>query len=105
MSPADTLVFQLEKDTAPKVVRTDNFKDSHITLNPSIDSSLFLSSTCSIFISPRKILKVTNTSGTKVAFKVKTTQPTWYYVRPNQQVVNVGCTEEVAIVLVDAECS
>ena len=36
---------------------------------------------------------------------MKTTQPSWYYVRPNQQVVDVGKTEEVVIVLVDAECT
>ena len=56
-------------------------------------------------VSPRAVLKVTNTSQNKVVFKVKTTQPSWYYVRPNQQVVDVGKTEEVAIVLVDAECT
>ena len=48
---------------------------------------------------------MTNTSDSKVVFKVKTTLPTWYYVRPNQQVVDVGATEEVAIVLIDSECS
>jgi hypothetical protein len=52
-----------------------------------------------------QVLKVTNTSPHKVVFKVKTTQPSWYYVRPNQQVVDVGKTEEVVIVLVDAECA
>ena len=34
---------------------------------------------------------------------MKTTQPSWYYVRPNQQVLDVGQTEEIAIVLVEAE--
>ena len=38
-------------------------------------------------------------------FKVKTTQPSWYYVRPNQQIVKPGATEEVSIVLVDNECN
>ena len=50
-------------------------------------------------------LKVTNTSDTKVAFKVKTTQPSWYYVRPNQHILDVGQTEEVTITLVDSECA
>jgi len=48
-------------------------------------------------------LKVTNTSTSKIVFKVKTTQPSWYYVRPNQQVVDVGATEEVSVVIVEDE--
>ena len=52
-----------------------------------------------------KILRVTNISQSKVVFKVKTTQPTWYYVRPNQHVLDIGKTEEVIIVLVQSECS
>lgn len=52
-----------------------------------------------------QVLKVTNTSNGKVVFKVKTTQPSWYYVRPNQQVIDVGATEDVVIVLIDSECS
>jgi hypothetical protein len=39
-----------------------------------------------------------------VAFKVKTTQPSWFYVRPNQHVLDVGQTEDVSIVLVEGEC-
>jgi len=54
---------------------------------------------------PKTILKVANTSSCKVVFKVKTTQPTWYFVRPNQQVLNVGQVEEVAIIMVDTECN
>jgi len=54
---------------------------------------------------PKTILKVANTSNCKVVFKVKTTQPTWYFVRPNQQVLNVGQVEEVAIIMVDTECN
>lgn len=38
-------------------------------------------------------------------FKVKTTQPSWYYVRPNQSVLEVGAKEEVVIALVDTECN
>jgi len=54
---------------------------------------------------PKQIVKVTNISKQKVAFKVKTTQPSWYYVRPNQQIVDVGQTEEVAIVLAEQAAS
>lgn len=50
-------------------------------------------------------MKVTNTSKNRVVFKVKTTQPSWYYVRPNQQMLDVGQTEDVTILLVDTECS
>ncbi len=35
---------------------------------------------------------------------MKTTQPTWYYVRPNQNVLSAGQTEEIAIALIDTEC-
>ena len=47
---------------------------------------------------------VTNTSNRKIVFKVKTTQPTWYYVRPNQQMLDVGKSEEISVALVDTEC-
>eukprot|EP01040_Poterioochromonas_malhamensis_P019578 gene19578-23161_t len=53
----------------------------------------------------RTILKVTNVSPHKVVFKVKTTQPTWYYVRPNQQILDAGSSEDVNILLVDTECN
>eukprot|EP01031_Cornospumella_fuschlensis_P027455 gene27455-33158_t len=56
-------------------------------------------------IQAKTVLKVTNVSSSKVAFKVKTTQPTWYFVRPNQQILDAGKTEEVSIILVDAECN
>ena len=54
-------------------------------------------------VSSKTVLKITNISSYKVAFKVKTTQPTWYYVRPNQSVLDVGQSEDVAIALVDTE--
>lgn len=38
-----------------------------------------------------------------LAFKVKTTQPRRYLVRPNQGVVAPGCTETVSILLVDKD--
>lgn len=54
-------------------------------------------------VASRVILKVSNISKNKVLFKVKTTQPSWYYVRPNQQILEIGQSEDVAIVLVDTE--
>jgi hypothetical protein len=51
-----------------------------------------------------KVLKITNITSSKILFKVKTTQPTWYYVRPNQQVISAGQSEDVAILMVEAEC-
>lgn len=54
---------------------------------------------------PRTTLRITNVSDARVIFKVKTTQPTWYYVRPNQHVLDIGKTEEITIILVEAECN
>lgn len=54
---------------------------------------------------PRTVLKLSNISNQKVVFKVKTTQPAWYYVRPNQQILDIGQTEDVNILLVEAECN
>eukprot|EP01039_Chlorochromonas_danica_P008733 gene8732-9623_t len=56
-------------------------------------------------IQAKAILNVTNVSNSRIAFKVKTTQPSWYYVRPNQQILDVGKTEEVSIILIDTECN
>jgi hypothetical protein len=53
----------------------------------------------------KTILKVTNVSPGTIVFKVKTTQPSWYYVRPNQQMLGVGKSEDVEIILVDTECN
>lgn len=50
-------------------------------------------------------LVIKNVSTAKVVFKVKTTQPQWYYVRPNQQVLDLDQAEEVSIILSDAECN
>lgn len=55
-----------------------------------------------IFIA--KTLRVSNISKSKVAIKVKTTQPSWYYVRPNQHVVDVGGSQDVTISLNTVEC-
>jgi len=54
---------------------------------------------------PRTVLRITNISDSKIVFKVKTTQPTWYYVRPNQQMLDIGQSEDVAILLIDTECA
>jgi len=53
----------------------------------------------------KSILKVTNTSNFKIIFKIKTTQPTWYFVRPNQSILDIGQSENVSIVLVEGECN
>lgn len=55
--------------------------------------------------SPRVTLRITNETDSKIVFKVKTTQPSWYYVRPNQNVIDVGQTEESTITLIDSECN
>ena len=57
-----------------------------------------------MFPGNHQILKVTNVSQQKVMFKVKMTQTSWYDVRPNQQILDIGQTEDIAIVLVEAEC-
>ena len=57
-----------------------------ITLVPSETLSFNLGKS----VESKEVLRVTNSSDSKVAFKVKTTQPSWYYVRPNQQVLNPG---------------
>ena len=54
--------------------------------------------------STKTTLRITNTSSTRIAFKVKTTQPTVYYVRPNQSLLDVGQSEDIAIAIVDTEC-
>lgn len=54
---------------------------------------------------PRSNLKVTNISNSNVVFKVKTTQPSWYYVRPNQQLLAPGQSEDVKVLLVGSECN
>lgn len=54
---------------------------------------------------PKTVLKVANITASKILFKVKTTQPTWYYVRPNQQILAPGQVEDVAILMVEAECN
>lgn len=45
-----------------------------------------------------------NASGQKVVFKVKTTQPSWYYVRPNQHILDENQSEDVVVLMVETEC-
>jgi hypothetical protein len=52
---------------------------------------------------PRTVLRITNISGQKVAFKVKTTQPSWYFVRPNQDILDANQSEDVAVLMVESE--
>lgn len=54
---------------------------------------------------PTITLRITNISDSSIIFKVKTTEPTWYYVRPNQNVVEPNKTEEVTIVLIIEHCN
>jgi vesicle-associated membrane protein-associated protein A len=72
-----------------------------VTLNPANSLSFQLERGTQ----PRAVLKITNTSGQKLAFKVKTTMPTWYYVRPNQQILDENQSEDVVILMVEAECN
>ncbi|GMI03051.1 hypothetical protein TrRE_jg6247, partial [Triparma retinervis] len=52
----------------------------------------------------KSILTLTNNSQDEFyAFKVKTTQPRRYLVRPNQGLIKHGDSEEVTIILVDKE--
>ena len=90
LDPPQTLLFSLERNTSPK------------TVNIFLHFAFFLHFIYSTML--LKVLKVTNTSKSKVIFKVKTTQPSWYYVRPNQQVLDVGKSEDVIILLVEHEC-
>lgn len=92
LTPSTTLTFQLERGAQPKTVTVVTASYCIDVLGPLI-----------IFCCTQ-VLKVANATNSKVLFKVKTTQPTWYYVRPNQQILNAGQTEDVAILMVEAEC-
>lgn len=49
------------------------------------------------------VLKLTNSTRTHVAFKVKTTSPERYLVKPNHGMVRHGCQAEIAIIIVHAK--
>ncbi|GMH86679.1 hypothetical protein TrVE_jg10709 [Triparma verrucosa] len=51
----------------------------------------------------KSMLTLANNTGDYFAFKVKTTQPKRYLVRPNQGLVKPGESEEVTIILVDKD--
>mmetsp|Transcript_9537 Transcript_9537/g.17293 ORF Transcript_9537/g.17293 Transcript_9537/m.17293 type:complete len:321 (+) Transcript_9537:190-1152(+) len=51
----------------------------------------------------KSMLTLANNTGDYFAFKVKTTQPRRYLVRPNQGLVKPGESEEVTIILVDKD--
>lgn len=54
---------------------------------------------------PKTFLSMSNPSETcNVLFKVRTTQPMWYFVRPNQDIIKPGETVELVFTLTDAEC-
>ena len=55
--------------------------------------------------SPRVTLKLKNTSSSsRVVYKVRTTQPMWYYVRPNQDVLEPEQEVDLVFTLTDLEC-
>jgi len=53
---------------------------------------------------PKATLAMTNTSSSSVVFKVRTTQPMWYYVRPNQDMLEAGQTVDLVFTLTEPEC-
>jgi hypothetical protein len=53
---------------------------------------------------PKAMLAMTNTSSSSVVFKVRTTQPMWYYVRPNQDMLEAGQTVDLVFTLTEPEC-
>lgn len=53
---------------------------------------------------PETLLKVTNTSQHRIICKIKTTQPKWYAVRPNQRMLDVGESEDIVIALIEKAC-
>eukprot|EP00518_Triparma_eleuthera_P001894 CAMPEP_0182454236 /NCGR_PEP_ID=MMETSP1319-20130603/962_1 /TAXON_ID=172717 /ORGANISM="Bolidomonas pacifica, Strain RCC208" /LENGTH=284 /DNA_ID=CAMNT_0024652235 /DNA_START=213 /DNA_END=1063 /DNA_ORIENTATION=+ len=71
-----------------------------LTLNPDKQIGFTLSHSEE---ATKSILTLTNTTDQHFAFKVKTTQPRRYLVRPNQGLVKPDETEEVTIILVDKD--
>jgi hypothetical protein len=52
---------------------------------------------------PRVVMKMSNTSSSRVLFKVRTTQPLWYYVRPNQDILEAGQAVDLVFTLTEPE--
>merc|ERR1719221_1559579 len=67
-----------------------------LTLEP--DTELLFCKSAST-TSPSRMLKLTNTSSEHVAFKVKTTAPKSYLVRPSTGTLPPGDAQEVQIIL------
>eukprot|EP01039_Chlorochromonas_danica_P011198 gene11198-12486_t len=97
--PRATDLYYLSVSTTPSIFQMSDL--SLVSLEPSGTLVLNLERG----IQAKAILNVTNVSKSRIAFKVKTTQPSWYNVRPNQQILDVGKTEEVSIILIDTECN
>ena len=53
---------------------------------------------------PKTILRITNHTDSYLVFKIKTTQPSWYLVRPNQNIIAPRLFEDINISLVETEC-
>ena len=49
------------------------------------------------------ILRITNISDTYIAYKIKTTQPSWYVVKPSQHVIDIGKYKDIEINIVEKE--
>lgn len=48
-------------------------------------------------------LRITNISDTYIAYKIKTTQPSWYIVKPSQHVIDIGKYKDIEISIVENE--
>jgi len=48
-------------------------------------------------------LRITNTADSFIAYKIKTTQPTWYVVKPSQHVIDIGQYKDIEISIVENE--
>lgn len=91
---------------ASKSVASENFP---LELNPDSSLQFVLTKTETSAVSSgdgvsRCVMKLTNpTDSIHYAFKVKTTQPRRYLVRPNQGVIGPGGTDAITIILVEKD--
>lgn len=76
--------------------------DAHLSVDPESELTFTLSAAEA---TPRctMTLRHQEPTGSPVAFKVKTTQPRRYLVRPNQGLIESGGTQQVQILLVEKE--
>lgn len=76
--------------------------DAHLSVDPETELTFTLSAAEA---TPRctMTLRHKEPTGSPVAFKVKTTQPRRYLVRPNQGLIESGGTQQVQILLVEKD--